>query len=176
LYPSTKKIFRNHQALEVYKLIDGKYQLQPSIALLPEGGEMVWMPEICLGIGCEQGDRGDWKRAWVYWYDRFGTRYPTARERALREYQEKLQERFAKEQAEAAGRILKGIAALEKLAKQQAEAIAEQERLAKENAEAAGRILKGIAEQERLIAAQERQEKERLAVYLRSLGINPDEI
>jgi Uma2 family endonuclease len=40
--------------------------------------------------------------------------------------------------------------------------IAQQERFAKEQAEA--------------IAAQERQEKERLAAYLRSLGINPNEI
>ena len=33
-----------------------------------------------------------------------------------------------------------------------------------------------IAEQEKLISQQERQEKEKLAAYLRSLGINPDEI
>ncbi len=33
-----------------------------------------------------------------------------------------------------------------------------------------------IADQERLIATQERNEKEKLAAYLRSLGINPDEI
>jgi hypothetical protein len=42
------------------------------------------------------------------------------------------------------------------------QAIANQEKLAKEQAEA--------------IALQERQEKEKLAAYLRSLGINPDEI
>ena len=40
--------------------------------------------------------------------------------------------------------------------------IANQERLAKEQAEA--------------IAEQERNQKEKLATYLRSLGINPDEI
>jgi Uma2 family endonuclease len=159
---TTKKIFRNHQALEVYKLIDGKYQLQPSIALLPEGGEMVWMPEIGLGIGCEQGDRGDWKRAWVYWYDRFGTRYPTARERALREYQEKLQERFAKEQAMA-------IAAQEKLAKQQAEVIAERERKIAEQANL-------IADRANLEKQQAEQKAQRLAERLRALGINPDEM
>jgi hypothetical protein len=33
-----------------------------------------------------------------------------------------------------------------------------------------------IAEQEKLISQQERHEKEKLAAYLRSLGINPDEI
>ncbi len=84
---TTKRIFKNRQSLEVYKLIDGKYQLQPSVAFLPDGGEMVWMPEIDLGIGCESGDRGDWQREWVYWYDRSGKRFPTARERATRESQ-----------------------------------------------------------------------------------------
>jgi hypothetical protein len=53
--------------------------------------------------------------------------------------------------------------------RREAEAIALQERLAKKEAEA-------IAEQERLIAFQERHEKEKLAAYLRSLGINPNEI
>jgi len=57
----------------------------------------------------------------------------------------------------------------EQQARREAEAIAIQERLAKQEAEA-------IAEQERLIALQERHEKEKLAAYLRSLGINPNEI
>ena len=57
----------------------------------------------------------------------------------------------------------------EQQARREAEAIALQERLAKQEAEA-------IAEQERLIALQERHEKEKLAAYLRSLGITPDEI
>ena len=43
------------------------------------------------------------------------------------------------------------------------------EQQAKQEAEA-------IAEQERLIATQERNKNEKLAAYLRSLGINPDEI
>ena len=50
-----------------------------------------------------------------------------------------------------------------------AEAIAFQERLAKQQAEA-------IAVQERLIADQERQQKEKLASYLRSIGLNPDDL
>jgi Uma2 family endonuclease len=51
----------------------------------------------------------------------------------------------------------------------QAEAIAVRERIAKEQAEA-------IAVRERLIVEQERQKNEKLVAYLRSLGINPDEI
>jgi Uma2 family endonuclease len=58
---------------------------------------------------------------------------------------------------------------LEQRSRLRAEAIALQERLEKERAE--------LAKQEaEAIATQERQEKEKLAAYLRSLGINPDEI
>ena len=139
-YNSTtgRRIYKKHQSLEVYKLINGKYELMPSVALIQgggqEGGKMVWMPEIGLGIGCELGVRESWQREWVYWYDRDGMRYPTAQERASR---------------------------AETLA-EQATQRADRERIAKQNAE--------------LIAIQERQEKERLAAYLRSIGINPDEI
>jgi Uma2 family endonuclease len=132
-FSGRKGLYKKHEALEVYKLSDGKYELMPLVGL-PEGGGMVWLNEIGLGIGYEQGIRGDWQRDWLYWYDRSGVRYPTDAERA--------------EQA--------------RLAKEQAEAIADRANLAKQQAEA--------------IADRERQEKEKLAAYLRSLGINPDEI
>jgi Uma2 family endonuclease len=131
---------KRRQFMDVYKLIDGKYELLP-LEILPEGGRMVWLDEIGLGIGYEQGMRGDWQRDWLYWYDRSGTKYPTDNERAN-------QEKLAKERAERA--------------KQEAEAIALQERQEKL--------------QERQEKLQERQEKEKLAAYLRSLGINPDDI
>jgi len=87
-YNSTtgRKIYKKHQSLEVYKLINGKYELMPSVALLQQegGGQMVWIPEIELGIGCEQNVLDNWSREWVYWYDRDGMRYPTAQERASR--------------------------------------------------------------------------------------------
>jgi non-ribosomal peptide synthetase component E (peptide arylation enzyme) len=57
----------------------------------------------------------------------------------------------------------------ERLAKQEAEAIAQQERLAKQEAEA-------IAQQERLAKQEAEQKAQRLAERLRSLGINPDEL
>ncbi|WP_019501618.1 Uma2 family endonuclease [Pseudanabaena sp. PCC 6802] len=137
---SGKGSHKERQFLQVYKLIDGKYELMP-LVVLTEGGRMAWLSEIGLGIGYERGMRGDWQRDWLYWYDRSGVRYLTDAERADRE-------KLAKEEAERA--------------KAQAEAIAQQEKLAKEQAEA--------------IAQQERQEKEKLAAYLRSIGINPDEI
>jgi Uma2 family endonuclease len=57
-----------------------------------------------------------------------------------------------------------------------AEAIANQASLAQQFAERGQQQAEAIAIQERLIADQERQGKERLATYLRSIGINPDEI
>jgi Uma2 family endonuclease len=121
--------------LEVYKLRAGKYEL------LDMEGHQIWLPEIELGLGYEEGEYTGWQREWLYWYDRQGQRYLHSGELVQ-------QERIAKQQAE--------------LAKQQAEAIAQQERIAKQQAEA--------------IAQQERQDKERLEAYLRSIGVNPEEI
>jgi len=94
---------REHQLFEVYKLINGKYELQPTVALIQLGvqfgvqtevqaanGKMVWMPEIGLGIGCERNLHENWHREWLYWFDRDGMRYPTATERALEERQARL--------------------------------------------------------------------------------------
>ncbi|MEA5619054.1 Uma2 family endonuclease [Cronbergia sp. UHCC 0137] len=141
-------LYKKHQSLEVYKLIDRKYELIPAISKLAENGKMFWMPEVGLGIGCERGNSGKWEREWVYWYDRSGVRYPTAEERAT----------SAEERATSAEERAKS-----------AEERAELERTAKEQAEIA------VREASR-IALQERQEKEKLAAYLKSLNINPDEI
>ena len=57
---------------EVYKLVNGCYELQP--------GNPVWMPEIGLGIGCERGNYSGVTREWLYWYDADGKRYLTPEE------------------------------------------------------------------------------------------------
>jgi len=116
IYNSTsgrRGLYKKHQSLEVYKLTAGKYEIMPSVALLSEGGKMIWIPEIGLGIGCEQGVQDAWQREWVYWYDSTGNRFPTAEERIIR--------------AEA-------------------------------------------------IATQEKQKNQKLAAYLKSLGIDPDQV
>jgi Uma2 family endonuclease len=190
--------FKNRQRLEVYRLIEGTYEL------LPSENNRVWLPEIELALGYENGEHIGWEREWLYWYDASGNRYLTANERAINAeaiatqerliaHQERLakqeaeaiatqerliahQERLAKQEAEAIATQERLIAHQERLAKQEAEAIAAQERLAKQEAEA-------IAHQERLIAHQERlakqaaeQKAQQLAERLRMLGINPDEI
>ena len=69
--------FKNRQRLEVYRLISGTYEL------LPLENNQVWLPEIVLAIGYEQGEHIAWVREWLYWYDASGDRYLTAAERAI---------------------------------------------------------------------------------------------
>ncbi|WP_375503054.1 Uma2 family endonuclease [uncultured Nostoc sp.] len=61
-----------HQPFEVYRLVDGSYQLQI--------GEPFWMPEIGLGIGRGQYVSGNIQRQVLYWYDQQGKRYQTPEE------------------------------------------------------------------------------------------------
>jgi Uma2 family endonuclease len=120
--------FKKRARLEVYRLISGKYEL------LPLENNRVWLPEIGIGFGYEQGEHIAWNREWLYWYDESGSRYLTGDERAVK---------------------------AEIVATQQS-LIAQQERQQKL--------------QERQQKLQERQQKEKLANYLRSMGIDPDEI
>jgi len=75
---------RNHPHLEVHKLVNGKYELQP--------GNLVWMPEIGLGIGCERGNYSGVTREWLYWYDADGKRYLTPEEQVKQSAQRLQQE------------------------------------------------------------------------------------
>ncbi len=71
IYAPTR-LRRKRQRLEVYRLVEGKYLLQP--------GDKIWMPEIGLGIGREQGTYQGRMREWLYWYDENGNRYSTPEE------------------------------------------------------------------------------------------------
>ncbi len=77
-------------ALEVYKLVEGDYQLQ--------SGEPLWLPEIGLGIGKERGTYLGIPREWLYWYDQQGRRYQIPEERMREERQQAEQERQRAEQ------------------------------------------------------------------------------
>jgi len=78
---------RRKPRLEVYKLVNGKYELQ--------SGNPVWMPEIGLGIGCERGNYSGVTREWLYWYDADSKRYLTPEEQVKQEAQraEQLEQR-----------------------------------------------------------------------------------
>jgi Uma2 family endonuclease len=65
-----------HQPFEVYRLVDGDYQLQM--------GEPYWMPEIKLGIGRAPYQDGAVSREALYWYDEQGKRYLTPEEQLNR--------------------------------------------------------------------------------------------
>jgi len=73
---------RRKPRLEVYRLVDGAYDLLP--------GNPVWLPEINLGIGREEGTYQGLTREWLYWYDSLGQRFLTPEERALQEQQLRL--------------------------------------------------------------------------------------
>jgi Uma2 family endonuclease len=69
-----------HQPFEVYKLVDGQYQLQI--------GEPYWMPEIGLAVGRSYGPIGGLDQEFLFWFDDQGNRYLSAEERAKQERQE----------------------------------------------------------------------------------------
>jgi Uma2 family endonuclease len=78
-----------HQPFEVYRLINGAYQLQI--------GEPYWLPEVGLGIGRSVYTSGSIEREVLYWYDRQGNRYQTPEELQRQTLQ---QLRVAQEQLE----------------------------------------------------------------------------
>ncbi|NDJ23875.1 hypothetical protein GS682_19955 [Nostoc sp. B(2019)] len=65
---------RKKPPLEVYRLDNGEYVLQP--------GNPVWLNEVGLAIGYERGTYQGITRDWLYWYDAQGVRYLTPEERA----------------------------------------------------------------------------------------------
>jgi len=72
-----------HQSFEVYRLVEGEYQLQI--------GEPYWMPEVGLGIGRAPYQDGELEIEALYWYNRQGVRYLTPEEQLVR-YQERFGE------------------------------------------------------------------------------------
>jgi len=71
--------------LEVYQLEAGEYQLLE--------GEPVWLANINLGIGREEGTYQGVTREWLYWYDEQGKRYLTPEETISDTQQQLEQER-----------------------------------------------------------------------------------
>ncbi len=50
--------------------------------------DVIWMPEIGLGIGRERGTYQGLTREWLYWYDENNNRYQTSEEVALSSQQQ----------------------------------------------------------------------------------------
>ncbi|BAU13095.1 hypothetical protein LEP3755_36320 [Leptolyngbya sp. NIES-3755] len=79
-----------HQPFEVYKLINGSYQLQI--------GEPLWMPEVGLGLGRFRCETAPVNQEALSWFDGANTRYLLAEERLTQERQRAEQERQRAEQ------------------------------------------------------------------------------
>jgi Uma2 family endonuclease len=84
--------------LEVYKLVNDSYVLQE--------GNVVWLPELSLGIGIERGIYQGIEREWVYWYDRQGQRWLAPEEIARQEQQQRQEEEQRRQEAEERVRML----------------------------------------------------------------------
>jgi Uma2 family endonuclease len=132
--------------LEVYHLVDGRYAKMQS----NDRGHYSISP-----MGVEIGLKLEHDVSWLRWWDDLGNLLLTGDERAIAEKQWRLD-------AEA-------IANQERLAKEKAEAITQQAEQRQQQAEQK-------QQQAEAIADQERHQKEKLANYLKSMGINPDEI
>lgn len=78
IYHPNPKGRRRRQPLEVYELVEGRYQLlkveQPS-------GQPIWLPKVGLGLGRERGLYLGREREWLYWYNQNGERLLTPEER-----------------------------------------------------------------------------------------------
>ncbi|MBF2046580.1 hypothetical protein HJG54_25785 [Leptolyngbya sp. NK1-12] len=74
-----------HRPFEVYKLVNGQYQL--------ESGEPYWMPEVGLGIGRCQTVFGNLPQEQLAWFDQNGNRYLSEAE-AERQQKERLAARL----------------------------------------------------------------------------------
>ncbi|MTJ46613.1 Uma2 family endonuclease [Dolichospermum sp. UHCC 0259] len=89
IYVPTRQYRRKRQPLEIYKLENSEYVLQPNA--------QVWMPEIGLALGRERGTYLGRTREWLYWYDQQGQRLPTPEEFAQQQQQRADQERLKAE-------------------------------------------------------------------------------
>jgi Uma2 family endonuclease len=147
---------KGHEALEVYRLVDGVY-----VRLV---GEPVWIPEIELGIGRAVGTVKGWTREWLYWFSEEGERYPVPEE-----YQ-RYRADLAEKQVEAEQRAR----AQEQQARAEAEQQVEQERLRAEQERLRAEQERLRAEQERLRAEQAERQAQALIERLRALGIDLD--
>jgi Uma2 family endonuclease len=89
---------RKKPPLEVYRLVNGEYVLQP--------GNPVWLREIGLGIGRERGTYQGITREWLYWYDEQGQRLLTPEERIQEAEQRRLEAEQRRLEAEQRAQVL----------------------------------------------------------------------
>ncbi|MBK1987128.1 Uma2 family endonuclease [Sphaerospermopsis aphanizomenoides BCCUSP55] len=84
IYVPNRQYRRKRQPLEIYRLENSEYILQPN--------SRVWMPEIGLALGRERGTYLGRTREWLYWYDEQERKLLTPEELAQQEKQRAEQE------------------------------------------------------------------------------------
>ncbi|MBD2576670.1 Uma2 family endonuclease [Oscillatoria sp. FACHB-1406] len=163
--------------LEVYKLVNGRYNWQTQ--------EPVWMPEIGLGIGRGIRNSGGVKREVLYWFDEQGNRYADteeeltiAQQRAREERQQREQEQQLRELAQRQAQLERERAEVERqlreVAQQQAERERQQREVAQQQAEQERQqreVAQQQVERERELREQLQRELER---YRQQLGDLPE--
>ncbi len=143
-----------HQPFEVYKLVDKSYKLQT--------GEPYWMPEVGLGVGRYQMTVNGISEEFLFWYDEEGERYLTGDETTIIERQRADREKQRADREERRADEERRMREQETLRANEERRMREQETL---RAEELQRSLE-----------EEHQKNEQLIQYLRSLGIDPNNL
>ncbi len=136
--------------IEYYELKNERYELKQ-----PDENGRHWIESMELFLGTWQGTKEGRTGYWLRWWEQTGNLLPWALELIEQERQQVEQERQRAEREHQR---------------------AEQERQEKEREHQRAEQEHQRAEQERQRAEQERQEKERLIAYLRSQGIDPNNL
>ena len=150
-----------HQPFEVYKLMGGAYRLQ--------GGEPYWMPEVGLGIGRSRRVIGGIEREVLLWFDRQGNAYPMSEEVI-----ESMRAQLLVERRNTLAEKQRADVERQKVLLERQRADAERQRADAERQRADAERQNTLAEKQR--ADREEQKVMRMAEYLRSLGLDPDEL
>jgi Uma2 family endonuclease len=159
---------RRKPKLEIYKLVNGSYQLQTSNPL--------WMPEIGLGIGYERGDYGGLTREWLYWYDENNQRYPTPTEWVKLEQQRTQLEIAKTREAQAESQRAQAESQRAQAESQRAKVESEQAQAESQRAKVESEQAQAESQRAKVESEQAREQVARLATKLRDLGIDPDEV
>ncbi|MGA1285333.1 MAG: Uma2 family endonuclease, partial [Prochlorothrix sp.] len=181
-----------HEPFEVYRLEKGQYVRQL--------GEPVWMPEIGLGLGRYQYAYMGLEQELLAWFDESGEVYDPPevtrkellqeqrrterqrllaqqeRERADRAEAQLQQEQHRTEQARQRAEQEQQRAEQERQRAEQEQQRAEQERQLKGQERQRAEQAEAQLQEERQLREQERQQSQQILNYLRSLGMDPDNL
>ena len=153
------RLRRKHKRLELYRLVNGEYILQP--------GDKFWLPEIGLGIGRENANYKNFRREWLFWYDENGNRYLTPDEvKEQKKVQDEVKEQqMAQKEAQMAQKEAQ-------MAQKEAQIAQEKQQIAQKEAQIAQKEAQIAQEKQQM--AQEKQQFQEFLTKLKEMGIDPN--